>query len=249
MGREIKRVAIDFDHPVGQVWPGYCMPAFGETCPFCKGSGRSEHGHYLSSIASQITLGGSYPNGHPNMAPNYDRPFGRGCGPGAKWAELSGALAGRMPEPPFGHDSSDRWRVESALIKAAGLPEDWARCKDCDGTGESNHEQAEAQRNAWEKTEPPAGDAYQVWETTSEGSPITPPFATPEELARFCADEGVSTFGSMTMDYERWLAFIRGPGWAPSMVVGAAGMQSGAAFIANTAPKPTPPPAASAPQD
>lgn len=55
-----------------------------------------------------------------------------------------------------------------------------------------------------------------MWETVSEGSPISPVFATPEELARHMA---ATRWGAdRGTPYETWLAFIRGPGWAPSMV-------------------------------
>ena len=40
--------------------------------------------------------------------------------------------------------------------------------------------------------EPPGGRAWQYWETTSDGSPITPPFATRPELAGWMVDNGVS---------------------------------------------------------
>lgn len=44
-----------------------------------------------------------------------------------------------------------------------------------------------------------------MYETCSEGTPISPAFATPEELARFLADSGASAFGGMTASYEHWL--------------------------------------------
>ena len=82
-------------------------------------------------------------------------------------------------------------------------------------------------------TEPPKGDAYQLWETTSEGSPMSPPFKTPEELAQWLTDNNTSSFGSETASYSQWLEFIRGPGWAPSAVIrdgklisGVVGMQA-----------------------
>jgi hypothetical protein len=68
----------------------------------------------------------------------------------------------------------------------------------------------------WEKTEPPEGDWYQMWETVSEGSPMSPPFATPEELAAYMVKHHWKTDEGTT--YEQWLKFINGPGWAPSMV-------------------------------
>lgn len=35
-----------------------------------------------------------------------------------------------------------------------------------------------------ERREPPSGEGWQVWETVSEGSPVTPVFPTAESLAR-----------------------------------------------------------------
>lgn len=59
---------------------------------------------------------------------------------------------------------------------------------------------------------------YMMYEDTSEGTPISPAFATPEELARWLADTGASSFGSSTASYDAWLRIAQG-GWAPSMVV------------------------------
>jgi len=56
-----------------------------------------------------------------------------------------------------------------------------------------------------------------MYENTSEGTPISPAFETPEELARWLADTGASAFGSDTASYEAWLRVAQG-GWAPSAV-------------------------------
>lgn len=48
-----------------------------------------------------------------------------------------------------------------------------------------------------------------MYEDTSEGTPISPKFDTPEELAQWLADTGASAFGSMTASYESWLATIK----------------------------------------
>jgi len=55
--------------------------------------------------------------------------------------------------------------------------------------------------------DPPTGEGWQLWETVSEGSPLTPVCATAEELARYCADplHGVTIFASDTCSYEKWL--------------------------------------------
>ena len=73
---------------------------------------------------------------------------------------------------------------------------------------------------------------YQMYENTSEGTPISPVCETPEELARWLADNKASSFGSMTATYEEWLPTCRG-GWAPSMVMDASGIRSGVAALAN----------------
>jgi len=65
-----------------------------------------------------------------------------------------------------------------------------------------------------------------MYEDTSEGTPISPAFATPEELARWLVDNNASAFGDSTGSYEVWLRVARG-GWAPSMVATAAGLTSG----------------------
>lgn len=66
--------------------------------------------------------------------------------------------------------------------------------------------------------EPLSGDGWQMWETTTEGSPISPVCDTPEELAAWLADNKASAFGSETAHYQSWLKMIKGSGSAPSMV-------------------------------
>ena len=137
MGREVKRVPLDFDWPVGEVWPGNCVGWCGimkDDCDKCK---------------------------------------------------LFAMLAGILGE--YG-------------------------CPDIPAL------------------EIPKGDGYQIWETVSEGSPITPVFATPEELARWCVENDNAKYGlagpGARPDYEGWMRFIQ-VGWAPSMVLDSTGIRSG----------------------
>ncbi len=79
---------------------------------------------------------------------------------------------------------------------------------------------------------------WQMWETTSEGSPMSPVFETPEELARWLADTEASAFGDMTASYEEWLGMITGHGSAPSAVLyintdGKGHMESGVTAFGN----------------
>jgi hypothetical protein len=59
---------------------------------------------------------------------------------------------------------------------------------------------------------------YCMYENTSEGTPISPSFATPEELARWLTDNNASAFGGSTASYEGWLRVAKGT-FAPSCVV------------------------------
>lgn len=134
MGRELKRVALDFDWPLHRTWPGYCNPWY-LACEKCDGSG----------------------------------------------------------------------------------------CDECNEDGVAKG--AQPFYDAWTEIEPPTGEGYQIWETVSEGSPISPVFATPEVLARYMEN---ATRGKWNeTPYETWLAFITGPGSAPSMVIDSDGVHSG----------------------
>lgn len=47
----------------------------------------------------------------------------------------------------------------------------------------------------WEKTEPPTGEGWQLWETVSEGSPISPVFPTQDEFRAYLLSLGYSENG------------------------------------------------------
>ncbi len=65
--------------------------------------------------------------------------------------------------------------------------------------------------------EPSERTHFQMYEDTTEGTPISPVCETPEQLARWLADNRASSVGSSTATYEQWLATIKA-GWAPSMM-------------------------------
>ncbi len=65
-----------------------------------------------------------------------------------------------------------------------------------------------------------------MYEDTSEGTPISPAFETPEELARWLVDNNASAFADNGASYEGWLRVARG-GYAPSLVKTNAGVMNG----------------------
>lgn len=108
--------------------------------------------------------------------------------------------------------------VLANAAKTGGVEADF-KCPACDGHGETEKYAGQrAGREAWEDYEPPEGEGWQMWETVSEGSPVTPVFPTAEALARWLTTaEGGASLLDGPMSYENALRFVHA-GWAPSMV-------------------------------
>jgi hypothetical protein len=66
-------------------------------------------------------------------------------------------------------------------LEAHGDAKENEWCPTCGGEGDVRPE-----------IDPPTGDAWQYWETTSDGSAITPPFETLPDLAGWMVDNGAS---------------------------------------------------------
>lgn len=287
MGRELKRVPLDFDWPLNKVWKGFVNPLHcAEQCNTCGGDGyspeaRAMKDRWYGHAPFKPEDRGSTPflptdapirafaERNVSNAPDYygrgeaaiereaqrlcklfnsqwshhlnaddvaaliagDRlwDFTRDFVPGKGWQDKS---VPTVPTPTqvnawsiggMGHDSINQWIVVRAECKRLGLSE---TCAVCGGEGERWPSlEAKKAYEEWEQEEPPTGDGYQIWETVSEGSPISPPFSAPEDLARHMAttkwgaDEGTP--------YETWLAFICGPGWVPSMIGDSSGLRTG----------------------
>lgn len=142
---------------------------------------------------------------------------GGGMRPSVDIAEFGLGLAGRRDNSPFGHDSSDAWRATDKIIKAAGLSEEWGRCPTCEGQGYTYRDaEHAAAAEAWEPSDPPMGDGWQVWETVSEGSPITPVFASAVGLI-----DHLVHVGAWDKKWSREAAesFVNHDAWAPSLMV------------------------------
>lgn len=79
---------------------------------------------------------------------------------------------------------------------------------------------------------------YQLWETVSEGTPVSPPFATREELIEYLVtngdfwDQQRRREGCTVMNCAPWSRkqaekFVNSIGWAPSFIMDSIGLQSG----------------------
>lgn len=277
MGREIRRVPLDFDWPQDKVWEGFLSPdRFDETpCPDCE-SGYSPQAQNLydlwyGKMPFDPATTGSTPwrHGSPAVralaernvanAPEY---YGTGKTATVREAQRLADLfngswshhlsqddvdalvaSGRLRDFTHTWSREEGWqKIEPAVTPTAEQVNDWslrgmghdsinasivirARCER-DGIndtcptckGHASLEKYEGQRaeaEAWEPTDPPKGDGWQLWETVSEGSPISPVVATADELAGWMSNPERG---------DRWVPgdvarkFID-DGWAPTGIV------------------------------
>ncbi len=105
----------------------------------------------------------------------------------------------------FGHDSMNSWIVIGNTLKKENKPE---LCDNCKGEGVIwDSEEQKKQCENWEPYEPPTGNGFQLWEITSEGSPISPVFSDFMELCEWCEDNA-TTFGSKKTSKENWVKML-----------------------------------------
>jgi hypothetical protein len=233
MGREIKRVALDFKWPLGEIWEGFKPPPNGKgDCPNCVDSQGDSSGYGRMGMAI-------------HSLSDYHHNRGRGTGilpaDGAQYDEADllilralrlsvdgkrGLLPREEQSLPytygFGRSGMTNPRTMTYhlmlhLAESLGLPKEVFLCKICKGDGDVVVDAAQhALREAWVKTPPPSGEGWQIWETVSEGSPVSPVFPTSEELAVFMSTRG--TKWDKPVSLEAAQAFIRS-GWAPSGMI------------------------------
>lgn len=234
MGRELKRVAMDFNWPLKATWIGYLNPYRSISCPACDGSGlnpetkRLEDNWYTHSnhdgeegwnshleqgeVDALIEAGRLMDFTHTPIngwqlwvvdqklasGLNSWLPFPNGTNPTAeevnKWSRNG-----------IGHDAINRWICVKARAKRLGF---YGKCELCKGDGYLFvSDDVKKLHNEWQGMEPPSGDGFQLWETTSEGSPISPVFASLEELCEWCAPNA-TTFGSHKATKEQWFQML-----------------------------------------
>jgi hypothetical protein len=211
---------MDFDHPIGKLWPGYVPPTW-RPCPKsgvdCF-SGGTAAGAWLESIARLIAMvgdegavstqaaglrarGRTYP--HPYLTSWDQAPRNRVRGGLVPLTDDLRALVEGLSGTKHGNSllGFDAYRIAHKLAEVAGMPDRWDWCKVCNGTG--THPDDIAASESWEPTHPPTGDGYQLWETTSEGSPESPVFASLDELCSWCADNA-TTFANYRASAAKW---------------------------------------------
>lgn len=117
-------------------------------------------------------------------------------------------VAKLSPDIQVGGFSDDYYKIWKIISRNLGLGEHWSHCPRCQGEGLDPTVQAVYE--AWAETPVPEGPGYQLWETVSEGSPVSPVFEKAEEMAQWLA----ANAGARSI--EAALRWVHGPGWAPS---------------------------------
>jgi hypothetical protein len=126
----------------------------------------------------------------------------------------------------FGHDSINAMIAVRARCEREGFDH---TCPACHGHGSLEaYEGQRAEAEAWERSEPPMGEGWQLWETVTEGSPVSPVFVSSEDLAAWMSDP---ERGEDWMPAETAANFIS-HGWAPTFIsTPETGLVSGAEMI------------------
>jgi len=258
MSRVIKRVPLNFEWPLGVKWEGYLMPERlrEARCPqgvHCLNGGTAARAWVTEVVRLLLMLDddrrdqaqerpmhpyfGSVPAPHATGEDLFTSLRGQRAfvpPPSPDIAEFGTGLAGRAAGF-LGHDCLNEWAALSKVVTAAGLdPERWGICPACEGHASVEaYPGQRAEADAWERTEPPAGEGWQLWETVSEGSPVSPAFGSDEELARWLTTtEGGQAIGPphQPLTIEQARGFIRA-GWAPSFTEDAGGLHEGVTFV------------------
>lgn len=294
MGRVLRRVPLDFDLPIGMVWPGFKNPFYSkywQGCDVCEKTGSSPEARALDKLWYAGMNGipftpesvGSRPFEPSDpviqarvartvQGSGYAVDFLRGIEANrlatlynASWCyhisddniadllregrlrDLTHDWVDGKPVPNnriptreevrnwsvggFGHDGINRWIVIKGECDRRGVSN---KCAYCDGNGGKFPCNAIKELvEGFEHIEPPAGDGWQMWENTSEGSPISPVFETPEGLATWLFENRNNTVDEGTT-MEQWLSFIKSEEpCAPSFVMDGNGLHTGVEALAN----------------
>ena len=224
MGRELKRVPLDFMWPMNAVWKGYINPYRSVKCKACDGTGYSERArkyndewydleHYHFHCLPNPYYPGTFynPNAHKYHLTQIeiDALLKKGRLK-LEWLTWSKATAETVKEwqlkDSLGLDGYSRLICLEATAEAEGWD---TSCHFCGGSGTLwFSEEIKKLHEEWRRQDPPTGEGYQLWTTTNEGAPISPVFSSMEELAKW-RETGATVSGGRRTSYKEWLAFFQ----------------------------------------
>lgn len=223
--RTVKRVPFDFDWPLKETWKGYINPHH-KPCPEAEKTcfnGENAAAKYLSAVCSALAwAGGDALKGttHPYFGNDgwfYNAPKWEGQPEYVRkqMVELVSRLVGEGPG--FGGFAGSDFVIYFKILEMVGLKSewdekkekregDWGHCQVC--KGKAMDPAVAKEYEAWKDYEPPKGVGWQLWETCSEGSPVSPVFPTPDELAGWC-EKNATIFAREKMSRAEWLKMFK----------------------------------------
>lgn len=234
MGRTLKRVPLDFNWPLHQTWKGFLNPYSSQECKSCYGSGLNTATKQLSDewythLRTDGKEGWMYHLEQedvqalidadrlwdftrvPRNAEQEEVVKNKIAGGGNSWLpESNGYIptadeVNKWAKIGLGHDAVNQWICVKARAQRLGI---YGECPFCKGEGVIwQTEEIKKLHEEWQLFEPPKGNGFQLWETTSEGSPISPVFSTIESLCDWCA-ENASTFAHFKVSAQEWMKML-----------------------------------------
>lgn len=223
--RTLKRVPMDFQWPLGDVWEGYINPYPGPVnCNFCDGGGYNTATKQIADEFYDFDGGGSrrwcdnITQDEVQALVDQDRlmDFTHTWKQGEGWKCREDGYIPTADEVNewnrkpglHGHDAINRFILIEARANRLGV---FGKCPVCNGKGVLPHPNESICKlyQEWKEYEPPTGEGYQLWETCSEGSPVSLVFASAEELADWCA-ENATIFADEKTSRENWLKMFVG---------------------------------------
>ena len=227
MGREMKRVPMDFNWPINMTWKGYLNPYAVQPCKVCDCSGLNPETKQISDDWYGFNGRSEHRWVHRLTQDEVDALIadGRLWDLTHTWSEEKGKVPNPPDSPPvtaeivnewskrgFGHDGINQHICVKVRAKRLGV---YGDCPFCAGEGYIFfNERIQQSHNDWydkERYDPPEGEGYQLWETVSDGSPISPVFPTSEEMISHLIEKGSSEAAARN--------FVEEEGCAPSMIL------------------------------
>lgn len=257
MGRELKRVPIDFKWSIGQLWKGYINPYRSMECKSCERTGlnpatkklnddwyafdkdddwvypegtkgrrwnNAAWSNHITDIEVKALVTGGRLNDLMDKWYRYDEDKSKWFylneeqdKPRNEWQWVECAEP-KMPTAEqvnewnrkghgHGHDAINRWICVNTRAKHLGV---YGHCEYCEEGEIWQSEEIKKLSAEWQRFDPPTGDGFQLWSTTTEGHPMSPVFKTLNELCDYLEKEKVSVFGSSTWTKEEWYKSLSG---------------------------------------